>query len=128
MKSKNVSGWAGFWLRVDYADSTQQTDSVEVTTLAFDNMVDRSVKGTKDWNKYEIILDVPLNATTISFGALLSGTGQIWVDNFSFEIADNSMVVTKPPLENLTRFNIEKRSYNSATIAPQPANLTFEDY
>jgi hypothetical protein len=86
MKSKDVTNWAGFWLRVDQADSQQP--------LSFDNMQDRSIKGTTEWKKYEIILDVPINASKIAFGALLVGIGQIWFDNLHFEIVDKSVQTT----------------------------------
>ena len=86
MKSKDVTDWAGFWLRVD------QTGSKEY--LSFDNMQDRSIKGTTDWKKYEIVLDVPNNASKIAFGALISGTGQIWFDDLNFEIVDKSVRTT----------------------------------
>ena len=86
MKSAEVAGWAGFWLRVDKAGSTK--------SAAFDNMQDRSVKGTTDWKKYEIVLDVSINASDLAFGALLSGTGQIWFDDLNFEIVDKSVPVT----------------------------------
>jgi hypothetical protein len=90
MKSKDVTNWAAFWLRVDLAGSRQ--------SLSFDNMHDgindRSITGTTDWKKYEIVLDVPNNASNIAFGALLSGTGQIWFDNINFEIVDSSVQTT----------------------------------
>jgi hypothetical protein len=87
MKSKDVADWAGFWLRVDPADTLQDV-------LAFDNMYDRPVKGTTDWNKYTIVLDVPDNASNIAFGALLPGTGQIWFSNPVFDIVDKSVSTT----------------------------------
>jgi hypothetical protein len=86
LKSKDVTDWAGFWFRVDQADSQQP--------LPFDNMQNRQIKGTTDWKKYEIVLDVPGSASNIAFGALLSGTGQIWIENVNFEIVDNSVPTT----------------------------------
>ena len=86
LKTKDVADWAGFWFRVDQANSQQ--------FLSFDNMQNRAIKGTTDWKKYEIVLDVPAEASNIAFGALLSGTGQIWVDEVKFEIVDNSVPVT----------------------------------
>ena len=86
MKSQGVADWAGFWLRVDQEGSEQ--------SLSFDNMHDRPIKGTTDWKKYEIVLDVPNNASNIAFGALLAGTGQIWFANINFEIVDNSVPTT----------------------------------
>ena len=62
--------------------------------LSFDNMSDRPIVGTTDWKKYDIVLDVPNNASNIAFGALLSGTGQIWFEKLTFEIVDTSVKTT----------------------------------
>ncbi len=86
LKSQDVAGWTGFWLRFDQAISQQ--------FLSFDNMQGRPIKGTTGWKKYEIVLDVPNEASNIAFGALLNGTGQIWVDNAHFDIVDNSVPTT----------------------------------
>jgi hypothetical protein len=59
-----------------------------------DGKKDRSIKGTTDWTKYEIVLDVPLNSSNLAYGALLVGTGQIWFDDIKFEIVDNSVATT----------------------------------
>lgn len=89
IKTKDVEKWASFWVRVDEAHSTNP--------LAFDNMMvgkDRSIKGTTDWTKYEIVLDVPINADKIVIGFMLGGYGQMWVDDLKFEIVDKSVPVT----------------------------------
>lgn len=110
MKTADVAEWAGFWLRVDEAGSQK--------FLAFDNMHDgkteRSVKGTTEWTKYDIVLDVPSNASNLAYGALLCGTGQIWFDNLSFEIVDNTV-----PTTGLESGRSEDRSV--------PVNLDFEE-
>jgi hypothetical protein len=59
-----------------------------------DGKKDRSIKGTTEWTKHEIILDVPANASNIAFGALLSGTGQIWFADLHFDIVDNTVPTT----------------------------------
>jgi len=87
MRSDNVGKWAGFWFRVDGKESDKKP-------LAFDNMQKRSVEGTTGWKKYELVLDVPNEASAIAYGALLSGTGQIWFDNISFEIVDDKVKTT----------------------------------
>ena len=66
MKSQDVAGWAGFWFRIDGQGARP---------LAFDNMHGRAVRGTTGWKKYEIVLDVPQQATNLAYGALLDGTG-----------------------------------------------------
>ena len=75
IKTENVSeGWAGLWMRID-------------PSVAFDNMYDRGIKGTTDWTKYEITLNLKSNKTNkIVIGALLSGKGKMWVDNLQVSI------------------------------------------
>lgn len=107
VKSAGVTNWAGLWLRVDQAGSTQP--------LAFDNMQDRSIKGTTDWTKYEIVLDVPSNASILAYGALLSGTGQVWFDNIYFEVVGDGVKSTGS-------MNGNKPDY----IQDVPTNLDFE--
>ena len=101
LKTQNVSNWAGLWFRIDQKDSEE--------TLGFDNMhdgeKDRSIKGTTDWTEYEIVLDVPLNATKLAYGVLLVGTGQVWFDNIKFEVVDKSVPTTNIDMESLMEDN-----------------------
>lgn len=76
-KCSNVDGWAGLWMRVDGPNPKK--------CLAFYNMQDRPLKGTSDWTRQEVVLDVPKEATNIAFGVLLNGAGQVWMDDFKFE-------------------------------------------
>jgi hypothetical protein len=78
IKSQNVENWAGMWFRID---------GDQGKTLGFDNMQTRPIKGTTDWKKYEIVLDVPANSKYIAYGVLLSGPGTVWLDDMNFEIA-----------------------------------------
>ena len=107
VKSENVTTWAGLWLRVDEPGSQQP--------LSFDNMSDRPIKGTTDWTKYEIVLDVPSNASLIAYGALLGGTGQIWFDRITIEVVSDSIPVTG---------SVNRKK--SATLN-EPTNLDFEN-
>jgi hypothetical protein len=89
MKTKEA-GWASFWFRIDGEGSKR--------TLSFDNMKDgeknRSIKGTTDWKRYEIVLDVPAEATGASFGVMLGEGGQVWFDNIKFEFVDKTVPLT----------------------------------
>ena len=76
IKTKDVVGWVGMWMRVDGKGKG---------SLSFDNMGDRKIKGTTGWTKYEIILDVPKESTSINYGVLLMKGGEIWFDDFAFE-------------------------------------------
>ena len=106
IKTLDVSGKAGFWLRIGQANSQN--------FLAFDNMMDRPVVGTNDWKKYDIVLDVSDKASKISYGALLRGTGQMWFDKLTFEVVDNSVPTTGKKIETVK-------------IVSEPLNLDFEN-
>ena len=62
MKSERVQNFSGVWMRVD-----NQVGDV----LQFDNMSNRAIVGTLDWNYYSIVLDIPKESASISFGILL---------------------------------------------------------
>lgn len=104
IKSKDVDGFCGFWMRVD--------DSLG-DVLQFDNMGDRPITGDNEWNHYHIVLDVPENSAVIAFGVLLSGKGQVWIDELKFEEVDKHTPTT----------NIDF----SAELLDEPVNLSFEE-
>lgn len=104
IKTENVAAFASMWMRVDHANGD---------ILQFDNMYNRPIQGTTNWNRYSIVLDVPAESELISFGIMLSGQGQVWVDDLKFEIVDNSVPST----------NLEV----TATILEEPTNLSFEE-
>lgn len=87
VKSEKVKSWAGLWMRVDYYNAR---------VLAFDNMQKRPIKGSTDWIKYEVVLFVPAEATSISYGVLLDGTGQIWLKDLVLEVVDDTVPETGP--------------------------------
>ena len=103
IKSENVEEWSGMWMRID-GESNKR--------LGFDNMQDRAIKGTTDWNKYEIVLDVPVSSKTILFGVVLTGEGKVWFDNFELKEVNKSVQVTNQRKEN-------RRT--------KPINLDFEE-
>jgi len=83
IKTIDIDEWCAMWMRIDGIKEGKHE------TLEFDNMQDRPIKGTKDWSNYEIILEVPKEAKSISYGVLIGGTGKALIDNFKFEIIDN---------------------------------------
>ncbi|MFK7931442.1 MAG: hypothetical protein AB8H79_24905 [Myxococcota bacterium] len=93
LKTEEVDGWSGAWLRVDRLTKA----------VAFDNMQDRALRGTHDWSKQTLVVDVPQDAGRIFFGGILSGEGTLWVDALELEVVDTSVPVTdqlvrpKPP-------------------------------
>jgi len=102
VKSQEVSGWAGLWMRVDGQGKGD--------ILRFDNMEKRSIKGTTDWQRHRVVLDVPEESTSINFGILLAGKGQVWISGVQFEEAPNE------PTTDLESVGPE-----------EPGNLDFND-
>jgi len=77
MKLQNVAnGPIGLMLRIDGENGP----------LAFDNMQQNNIQGTTDWKLYSVKLPLNENAKTIYIGAILSGTGKLWVDDFQILI------------------------------------------
>jgi len=84
VKSAETQNWAGLWMRVDKA----------AKTVAFDNMHDRPIKGTSDWHKYDVVLDVPEDATGIYIGVLLNGSGEVWLSDANIEVVGPDVSTT----------------------------------
>jgi RNA polymerase sigma factor (sigma-70 family) len=112
LKTKDVAGGAGLWMRVDGADKT----------LTFDNMKDRAVKGDSRWARCEVVLDVPEAAKHITFGLLVWGKGQAWVDDFKIETVDAKKVKST----NLLKEPIPQEVPDMEAPA-KPVNLGFEE-
>lgn len=108
VKTKDVKEWCGLWLRVDEQDCGEP--------YSFDNMYDRKITGTTDWKQCTIVLDVSNTASQLAYGALLSGTGQVWFDDLKFEVVDSSVPLTSTPAPKR-----EKKTENT-----EPVNLDFE--
>ena len=104
IKSEDVEGWSGMWMRIDGENYMQ---------MGFDNMRNRPIKGTSDWKKYEIVLDIPPDSKSINYGVLLNGDGKVWFDDFKLEEVDDNVPVTNIVSEKM--------------IPDQPVNLDFEE-
>jgi hypothetical protein len=103
VKARDVRSWAGLWMRVDGPDTSSGS-------LAFDNMQSRPIKGTRDWTRYDVVLDVAKEATGICLGILLDGEGKVWLSGVSFEAVSTATPTTG------THTQRERK----------PANLDFE--
>jgi hypothetical protein len=102
VKSEEVTGWAGLWMRVDKGTEP----------LAFDNMQKRPINGTTGWQRYYVVLDVPKDATGIAFGILLSGPGQVWLNSTKFEVVGLDVPAT---------------GTSQKSLPDKPVNLEFND-
>lgn len=101
VKTSGVSGWTGLWMRVDRSNGEMG---------AFDNMQDRPLSGSADWQKYNVVLDVADDAKNIAFGVLQEGPGSSWIDDATLEVVDRTVQTTDT---------------NHTTTSP--TNLDFED-
>lgn len=106
IKSKDVKDWAGMWFRIDGEDIKKP--------LGFDNMQTRAIKGTTAWKKYEIVLDAPANSKGFAYGVLLSGTGDVWLDDLKFEVVDKSVPLTAIQPEDLTPSKPQNSDFEEA--------------
>lgn len=100
VKAEQVEGWAVVWMRVDGPPNEM---------LSLDNMQDRPIQGTRDWAKYELVLDVPEDSASIAFGLLLLGKGQVWIDDVQFDGVGHETPTTA-----------------TVRVEEQPLNLDFE--
>lgn len=101
-KSDNVKYWAGLWMRVDKGSES----------VAFDNMQGRPIQGTTGWQNYQVVLDVPSDATGISFGVLLAGQGAVWLNSVNLEVVGSEVTTT---------------DQRNQPLRDEPANLNFEN-
>jgi len=90
IKTENAS-YAGLWMRVD---GPNYPGSTYPRTLAFDNMMDRPVVASNNWQRKEVVLDVSDQANQIVFGAQVIGPGQVWVDDFKLEVVSKDVPST----------------------------------
>lgn len=106
VKSENVRDWAGLWMRVD---------GKETEPLAMDNMQNRPIKNTNNWQSYSVVLDIKEGALGIAFGVLLSGEGYVWLDSIRFDEVDEKIPTT----------DLAENFYE--TLLEEPVNLQFEE-
>jgi hypothetical protein len=91
MKLENIqNGPIGLMLRIDGNTSS----------LGFDNMQQKNIQGTSDWTQYSVKLSLPEGAKTIYIGAINSGTGKLWVDDFELLI-DGKPFYEAPEKKNI---------------------------
>ena len=102
-KRVRLSGWiktadaneggGSLWMRID---------GERGQPLAIDNMTNRAVKGTADWQEASVVLDVPKGATALAYGFFVAGGGKMWVNGQRIEVVGpevpSTNMVKKPVL------------------------------
>ncbi len=92
IKTRDVNQWAGLWMQVQ-ADQRLHG--------AFYNSSDKPLKGSSGWQARSVTLDVPADGTTIAFGVINAGSGQVWIDELSFEVVGKEVAVDVMPPSKL---------------------------
>src|SRR5262249_35971459 len=107
----------GLWMRIDGPG----------VTLGFDNFLSRPLLGTAGWHQVSIVLDVPTNAIGITFGALMSGKGELLVDDMSFDVVPATGPTTNQLLEPTPTTTDSATFVQIYSATPKvPINLDFE--
>src|SRR5210317_97396 len=107
IKIRNVeNGFAGLLLRIDGNGGS----------LAFDNMQNQDISGTKDWQKYSIILDYPEEAEIIYVAGLLNGNGEAWFDDFVLSIDGEDVQTLKEREEAVYKASLDKEFDNGSRV------------
>jgi hypothetical protein len=76
IRLQSVVGRAGLWLR---EDGRGQTLELQDTDAGIGG-------GTHDWARYRVSLPLDPDARSIHFGALLRGTGDVWLDDVEVRV------------------------------------------
>jgi hypothetical protein len=117
-------GSAMLWTRVDGL----QSDSL--VSLALSNTSAHPITGTVDWQRVETIVDVPEAAEAISYGVLLRGGGELWLDDFTLNAIPRSTTpagLFPAPVASREAPDEQRRIRDRWTALPsRPIGLDFE--
>jgi hypothetical protein len=116
IKTENVNS-AQMWMRLDGPENL----------TGFDNMDNRPIKGTNDWQKCSIVLDIPEETVFIAFGVFVYGTGTAWIDDYTFEvvtedISTTNMLQGEPP-EKTEEQKLQHEKYLNTNYPDKPYNI-----
>jgi RNA polymerase sigma factor (sigma-70 family) len=78
LKAKDVRGWGSAFVIIL---------GISGRHLQYDDMSNRPVRGTTDWQRIEIVTDLPDEMCIIYFGPDLYGPGELWGDDFQIDLA-----------------------------------------
>lgn len=103
IKTTKLRGSASMFMSIDHGDGYK----------TFDHAPKGGLKGNADWQQISIVLDIPRDrAAQILFGVRLLGKGEVYFDDFKFEVVGYDVEVTG---------KTEKRERKM-----EPTNLSFE--
>ncbi len=85
LKTTNAENWAGAFVIILGKNNLH---------LAYDDMSDRPIRGTTDWQQIELVTDLPNEPCVVYFGPDLYGPGELWGDDFQIAIAPRDAPIT----------------------------------
>jgi hypothetical protein len=99
LKLKDIENAAGLMLHIDGGDNPQ-----------YEDMFDKDITGTLDWQQYTISLPLPQDAEFIYIGIFLMGKGILWADDVSVLIdgKDYKLAPLKKEKKGKKEYNFEQ--------------------
>jgi len=94
VRTEGIGDWTGLWMRVDCEGKY---------SCAFYNSQDKPIKGTHDWQRRSVTLEVPESANSISFGVIAGGKGTVWIDALKMEAVGADVPVDRMPARGQQR-------------------------
>jgi hypothetical protein len=80
-------GTAVLFMRIDGEGVVQSSDYMQ----------NRPLMLTTDWGRQEIVLDVPRSAVGFTYGFMLGGSGQAWLDDVQLDVVSDDVPTTGQP-------------------------------
>jgi hypothetical protein len=108
VKTKDVTGFAGLWMREDGVSEM----------LEFDNMENRQLRGTTDWTEYSVTLPINPNARRLFIGFLVVGTGTAWGSEFQLRVDGRPISEVPKAKAILTILDKDHQFDRGSTINP----------
>jgi len=112
------SSSAGLWMRVDGSNGSESADY----------MMDRPIRQGSGWTLHEIVLDVPRQASGLTFGVIMAGAGQVWLDDVLLERVGSEVPLTGHERRRMVGDDdMRQRRQRMAYLATPryPVNMTF---
>lgn len=117
------------WIKAEGADSVapwMRVDSQTKMSVQFDNRPTSDAwRSRKEWTRHETVLDVPNDTFSISYGLILRGSGEAWLDDVLLDVVDSATPSTNMggSAREIPKEQLEKRPPAPAA----PVNLGFEN-
>jgi len=123
VKLEHVSDFMGLMLRIDNEDND---------VLAFENLQQKRIKGSKDWALYSVKLNLPKDAVTIFAGPILAGTGKLWIDDVEMLIDGKDLSVANKKANYVapqkSPFRYGSNAAAGGTVKLKDVSLYYESY